>query len=160
MLIRPAYEEDYDAIWGMLEQTIAGGRELAWRPGSSRAEVLADWVGPGKHTYVAEIEGEPVGAYVLKPNQPGLGSHVANGSYVIEAGARGRGLGRAMAEDSIRRARDLGFRALQWNLVVIENVTAVELWRSLGFEIVGTLPGAFENSDGEYIDAYVMFKTL
>lgn len=160
MLIRPAYEEDYDAIWGMLEATIASGRELAWRPGTPRGEVLAAWVGTGKHTYVAEFDGQVVGSYVLKPNQPGLGSHVASGAYVVDPSHRGRGLGRAMGEDSIRRARDLGFRALQWNLVVADNAAAISLWRSLGFEIAGTLPGAFERPDGEYLDVHVMYLQL
>jgi ribosomal protein S18 acetylase RimI-like enzyme len=160
MLIRPAYEEDYDAIWGMLEATIATGKELAFRPGTPRGEALAGWVGRGKHTYVAEFDGEIVGSYVLKPNQPGLGSHVANGAFVVDPAHRGRGLGRAMAEDSIRRARALDFKAMQWNLVVADNEPAIALWRSLGFEIIGTLPGAFEAPDGSYSDAHVMFMRL
>ena len=45
-------------------------------------------------------------------------------------------------------------------LVVGSNEGAVALWRSLGFEIVGTLPGAFRHPEKGFVDAYVMYREL
>ena len=79
---------------------------------------------------------------------------------MVSASARGRGVGRAMAEHSLNEARRLGFRAMQFNFVVSTNEDAIHLWKKLGFEIVGTLPGAFKHPDRGYVDAYVMFRAL
>lgn len=158
--IRAASERDADAIWALVSEAIESGAELACRPGTPREEVMPSWLGAGRHAFVAEREGEVVGAYVLKANQPGLGSHVANGTYVVSARHRGCGIGREIGADSLVRARSLGFRALQFNLVVAANESAVSLWRGLGFERVGTLPAAFELPDGSYADALVMFRAL
>lgn len=43
-------------------------------------------------TAVALDGGERVGLYVLHPNNIGLCSHIANASYGVKAGLRGRGL--------------------------------------------------------------------
>jgi ribosomal protein S18 acetylase RimI-like enzyme len=159
-MIRVATERDADAIWAIVNEAIETGGELAWRPGTAREEVMPAWLGPGRHAYVAELGGEIAGVYVLKAGQPGLGSHVANGSYIVSSRHRGQGIGRAMGSDSLERARALGFRAMQFNLVVADNTSAISLWRSLGFEQVGILPEAFELRGGGYEDAYVMFRAL
>lgn len=107
-------------------------------------------------------DGTILGTYVLKPNQPGLGSHVCNCGYVVAPAGRGRGIGAALCEHSQGAARALGFRSMQFNFVVSTNTGAVHLWQKMGFQIVGTLPGAFRHKDkvqGE-VDAYVMFKRL
>lgn len=158
--IRPAGDADADAIWAIVAEVVATGREFAWRPGTPRTEVMRSWTGPGLHPFVAELDGVVVGTYVLKANQPGLGSHVANGTYAVGGRYRGRGFGRALAEHSIVQARELGFRAVQFNLVVAANAPSVSLWDSLGFERVGTLPGAFEAPDGSCVDAHVMYLRL
>jgi hypothetical protein len=49
---------------------------------------------------------------------------------------------------------------MQFNLVVATNEPSVKLWQSLGFQIVGTLPGAFRHRTLGFVDAYVMFKEL
>jgi ribosomal protein S18 acetylase RimI-like enzyme len=54
----------------------------------------------------------------------------------------------------------MGFRAMQFNLVVSTNERAVRLWQRLGFATVGTLPGAFRHRELGFVDAFVMFKTL
>ena len=109
---------------------------------------------------MVEDEGRVVGMYKIVPNQPGLGAHVANASFMVAPGFHGKGAGRHLGLHCLREARRMGFRAMQFNFVVSTNSAAVALWRSLGFAIVGTLPGAFEHSALGYVDAYVMFRSL
>ena len=101
-----------------------------------------------------------VGTYILRPNQSGGGSHVANAAFMVAPEARGQGIGRAMGEHCLSEARRLGFRAMQFNFVVSTNESAVRLWQQLGFKIVGTLPGAFRHPEKGYIDVYVMHRSL
>jgi len=100
------------------------------------------------------------GTYILRPNQPVLGSHVANAAFMVAPNARGLGIGREMGEHCLSEARRLGFRAMQFNFVVSTNEGAIRLWKQLGFEIVGTLPGAFRHPQKGYVDVYVMFRSL
>jgi ribosomal protein S18 acetylase RimI-like enzyme len=79
---------------------------------------------------------------------------------MVSPAARGSGVGRRMGEHCLSEARRLGFRAMQFNFVVSTNEAAVRLWQQLGFQIVGTLPGAFRHSQLGFVDAYVMFRTL
>ena len=141
--IRLAAEADRDAIWNIFHEVVAAGDTYAFDPGMSREEALAYWFGAGTHTYVAENDGRVIGTYILRANQPGPGSHVANAAYMVAQDARGLGVGRSMAEHSLAEARRLGFRAMQFNFVVSTNASAIHLWQQLGFKIVGTLPGHF-----------------
>jgi len=96
----------------------------------------------------------------LRANQCGPGSHVANAAFMVARNAQGQGIGRAMAERCLNEARHFGFRAMQFNFVVSTNVAAIRLWQQFGFEIVGTLPGAFRHSQKGYVDVYVMFRSV
>ena len=98
MIIRPAEESDKDAIWRIFHGVISTGETYVFDPDMPRDEALAYWFRSDTHTYVAEHDGEIVGTYIIKPNQPGLGSHVANGSYMVCPTSRGLGVGRAMGE--------------------------------------------------------------
>ena len=158
--IRQATAADSDAIWDIFRSVVATGDTYPFDPDISRDDALAYWLHPSNSRYVAEREGNIVGTYILKANQPGLGSHVANAAFMVSAAARGFGVGRAMGEHSLIEARRLGFRAMQFNFVVSTNESAVRLWQQLGFKIVGTLPGAFRHSQKGFVDAYVMFRSL
>jgi L-amino acid N-acyltransferase YncA len=158
--IRPAEEADTDAIWPIFEEVVRAGDTYAFDPEIGREEGIAAWMAPGVRCYVAEVGGAVAGTYVLKPNQQGLGSHVANASYMVASATRGQGVGLAMGEHSLEEARRLGFRAMQFNLVVATNEAAIVLWRRLGFEVAGRLPGAFRHRDGRYLDALVMYRSL
>jgi len=158
--IRPATDADRDAIWNIFQDVVAAGDTFAFDPNTSREDALAYWFRTDTHTYVAEREGQIVGSYILRPNQPALGSHVANAGFMVASSARGLGVGRAMGEHCLTEARRLGFRAMQFNFVVSTNESAVYLWQDLGFKIVGTLPGAFRHSEKGYVDVYVMFRSL
>ena len=157
--IRPATTNDRNAIWRIFREVIAVGETYAIDPAISRKEGLALWFGNKAHVFVAESAGRISGSYYVKPNQSGGGSHVANAAFIVASGARGRGIGRAMAEHCLTEARRLGFRSMQFNFVISTN-SALRLWKQLGFEVTGTLPRAFQNPGGEFVDVYVMFRPL
>ena len=118
----------------------------------------------GDESYeVWALEGEDgtiLGCYHQRPNQKGLGSHIANGGYVVSPDARGKGVGRRMGEHSIQRAKERGYHGIQFNFVISTNEIAVKLWQSLDFQIIGTIPGGYHRKQREYVDAYIMFLSL
>jgi ribosomal protein S18 acetylase RimI-like enzyme len=159
--IRSYQPEDWSQLWPLLHATFAAGDTYAFAPESTEAEIHRAWVEVPTATHVATAaDGTIVGTYKLQPNQAGLGSHVSNCGYVVAPEARGQGIASAMCEHSQTEASRLGFKAMQFNLVVSTNAVAVRLWQKHGFSIVGTLPGAFQHRAHGYVDAYVMFKTL
>ncbi len=158
--IRSATNEDRDAIWKIFRAVVGPGDTYAVDPHMSREDALAYWFQPDTHTYVTEQDRHVVGTYILKPNQAGAGSHVANAAFMVAPDARGRGVGRAMGEHCLSEARRLGFHAMQFNFVVSTNESAIHLWQELGFKIMGTLPGAFRHPQKGYVDVYVMYRSL
>lgn len=160
MLIREALEKDADAIWAILEPIIRAGETYTQPRNMSHEDALDYWRSPGHEVFVAENNGEIVGTYFLKANQKGGGAHVANSGYMTAPHATSRGVARAMCAHSLERARERGFRAMQFNFVVSTNERAVRLWQKFGFEIVGRLPRAFENPKLGFVDAYVMYRQL
>lgn len=158
--IRRARGADRDAIWRIFQAVVAPGDTYAFPPDIERADALAAWMGPGIETFVAGDEHGLVGTYILKPNQRGPGDHVANCAYMVDPDHQGRGIGRAMAEHSLAAARERGYRAMQYNLVVATNEPAIRLWLSIGFHTVGTLTGAFRHPVHGEVDAYVMYRRL
>ena len=158
--IRIARKEDQAAIWDIFHAIVAPGDTYAFDPEITRDVALAYWFAPGNRTYVAEEDNSIAGTYILRANQPGPGSHVANAAFMVAPSARRTGIGRAMAEHCLAEARRLGLRAMQFNYVVSTNEAAVRLWKQLGFGIVGTLPEAFRHPRLGFVDVYVMFKEL
>ena len=160
MEIREARAEDEAAIWSIIGPTIRAGETYALDRDMSEAAALASWRAPETEVFVAVEEGRMLGTYYLRANQAGGGRHVCNCGYMTAAAATGRGVARAMCLHSLERARARGFRAMQFNFVVSTNERAVRLWESLGFDIVGRLPGAFRHPIEDYVDALVMYRTL
>ena len=160
MEIRAATRADRDAIWKIFHEIVAAGDTYALDPKMSREDALAYWFRADTQTYVAQKDGTVVGTYILRPNQLGPGSHVANAAFIVASNAQGSGVGRAMAEHCLAEAGRMGFRAMQFNFVVSTNTSAIHLWEQLGFKIVGTLPSAFRHPEKGYVDVYVMFRSL
>ena len=160
MLIREATDGDREAVWDIIRQVIAGGDTYVFAPDTPRDEMLDYWFAPDKYVYVVESDGKILGTMWLKANQPGLGSHVANAAYMVSPDAKGKGIGKAMGEFSLEEARRLGFTAMQFNFVVKSNNVAVNLWKGLGFEIIGEIPDAFQHSANGLTNAYVMYRKL
>jgi ribosomal protein S18 acetylase RimI-like enzyme len=158
--IRAALAEDRDAVWSILDPILRAGDVYALPSDLSREEALAYWFSAGHEVFVAESHGVVAGTYYLRANQRGGGSHVANCGYATAESSRGRGVAAAMCAHSLERARDRGFRAMQFNFVVSSNEGAVRLWQRHGFQIVGTLPKAFLHPALGYTDAFVMYREL
>jgi L-amino acid N-acyltransferase YncA len=158
--LRPAIDSDRDAIWTIFHDVIASANTYAFDSQMPRQDALAYWFRSDTHTYVAESDGRVFGTYILRANQLGPGSHVANAAFMVAPNAQGQGIGRAMGEHCLKEARRLGFRAMQFNFVVSTNESAIRLWQRLGFKIVGTLPDAFRHPEMGYVDVHVMFRSL
>lgn len=158
--IRKAEPGDYDAIWQIIHQVISKGDTYVFFPDSSRKEMLGYWCGADKYSYVATMGKEIVGTFFIKDNMPGLGSHVANASYMTKPDIFGKGIGRIMGEFSLKEAKHLGYLAMQFNIVVKSNERAIRLWQSLGFEIKGEIPQAFNHKADGYTNSYIMWRKL
>ncbi|WP_354066406.1 N-acetyltransferase [Devosia sp. 2618] len=160
MIIRPAVEADHAAVLAIVSPVLAAGETYAVATDLDAEGVANYWFGPTHEVFVAELDGVVLGTYYLMANQQGGGAHVANCGYMTSAAAQGKGIARTMCEHSLVRAKERGFRAMQFNHVVSTNARAVALWQKLGFAIVGTLPQAFKHPTQGYVDSYVMFRAL
>jgi ribosomal protein S18 acetylase RimI-like enzyme len=160
MIIRRANPSDAEAIAAIILPVIRAGETYSLDRHMSEAETLAYWLGADKETFVAEDAGTILGTYYIRPNQAGGGRHVCNCGYMTSASATGKGVARRMCEHSLSYARSRGYRAMQFNFVVSTNDRAVRLWQSLGFAVVGRLPGAFLHPGEGYVDALVMYRRL
>ncbi|MCG8053456.1 MAG: GNAT family N-acetyltransferase [Candidatus Thiodiazotropha endolucinida] len=160
MLIREATEADFAAIWPIFKEIASAGDTYAYPTDTSKSEGKRLWMDLPRKTYVA-VEGEKiVGTYYIKTNQAGPGSHVCNCGYMVPSSSRGKGLATAMCEHSQKMAREMDYKAMQFNFVASTNEGAVRLWQKLGFEVVGRLPEAFNHPVKGYVDALVLYKWL
>ncbi len=188
--IRKAVKTDKDAVWEIIRAVISTGDTYTFAPDTGKQEMLDFWFSPEKWTYVAvwsepsavagglvlseegsavagglndelnNLNGKIVGTFFLKANQPGLGSHVGNAGYMVAPEAKGKRVGRTMAEWSIEESRRLGFKSIQFNFVVKSNEIAVKLWQDVGFEIIGEIPEAFQHQENGLTNAYIMYRKL
>ena len=160
MTIRPAAPEDFGAMWPIFRAVVATGTTYVFASDTSRDEAYEYWFGRGVASWVAEENGCIVGMYKLVANRRDLGSHVANASFMVEPACSGRGIGKEMGLHCLREARRAGFLSMQFNFVVSTNRPALALWQQLGFQVVGTLPKAFQHRELGLVDAYVMYRFL
>lgn len=160
MKIREAFNEDFNEIWPIFHEIVSAGDTCAFPRDITREDAGTLWIDHPEKTFIFEEEGRILGTYYIKKNQLGPGSHVCNCSYMVSSQARGDGLARLMCQHSQKIALEIGFKAMQYNLVVSSNETAVNLWIKLGFDIVGTIPKAFDHPTRGYVDGLVMYKWL
>jgi L-amino acid N-acyltransferase YncA len=165
-LLRRYESHDWPEVCAILQTIIRSGEYYTFDPATPDKEIEKIWIKTPQEasgaTYVAvdNASGQVLGTYFLKSNWPGLGSHIANAGYAVAEHAQGRGIASAMCEHSIAKAKDLGFRGMQFNFVVATNTRAVKLWQKHGFEIRGTIPAAFQHSKQGYVDVHIMFRKL
>ena len=134
------------------------GDTFAFDPKSTKEDCRTLWMSPSFYTYIAELNNKILGTYILRKNQLGLGSHVANAAYMVHPEAHEQGIGKTMGSHSIKQAKKLGFSAIQFNFVVSTNIVAIQLWLKLVFKIVGTVPKAFNHQKLGLVDIYIMHR--
>ncbi|MGH2616838.1 MAG: GNAT family N-acetyltransferase [Thermomicrobiales bacterium] len=161
MRIRAYVDGDWPAVWTIFQEVVAAGETYAYDPAWSSAEAKAVWVeAPPGHTVVAGDGSRVLGTAKMGPNRPGRGAHVATASFMVAGAGRGRGVGRALGEYALAWARAQGYAAMQFNAVVASNHAAVRLWQALGFDIIGTVPEAFEHPTLGRVGLHVMHRRL
>jgi L-amino acid N-acyltransferase YncA/catechol 2,3-dioxygenase-like lactoylglutathione lyase family enzyme len=160
LVIRDGRPEDWAGIWPFFRQIVAAGETYTWPRDMSEHDARAAWFPSPGRTVVASVAGTVVGTAKTQPNQAGPGAHVANASFMVDPAYGGRGIGRALAEHVLARARADGYRAMQFNAVVASNAGAVRLWSSLGFTVVGTVPAAFDHPRLGPVPLLIMYRTL
>ena len=158
--IREALEEDFEQIWRIFHQIVSAGETLAIQRNASKKEAHHIWIEQPQKTYVCVENKKVIGTYYLKKNHGGGGCHVCNCGYMVDMESEGKGIGTMMCEHSQIIAKELGYKAMQFNLVLVSNKQAVSLWTKLGFDTVGKIPKAFVHPKIGYVDALIMHKWL
>jgi len=162
MIIRTAGDEDWPRIWPFFRAIVEGGETYAYPDAMTPEMGQSLWMEhPPGHTVVAVDEQNAVlGSAKMGPNRPGRGAHVATASFMVDPSRSGRGVGRALGDYAVQWARAAGYRSMQFNAVVETNTAAVALWQSLGFEILATVPEAFDHPRHGLVGLQVMYLRL
>jgi L-amino acid N-acyltransferase YncA len=162
VLIRPIEGADWPAFLPVFREVVGAGETYAYPEDLSSDAAHGLWVEspPGVTVVAVADDGTLLGSAKAGPNRPSRGSHVATASFMVASAARGQGVGRALGTWVLDWAREQGYAAMQFNAVVETNVAAVTLWRALGFEVVGTVPEAFESSSHGRVGLHVMHRFL
>ena len=161
MDIREFVEADWPAVWAIYQTVVSAGETYTYDPAWSQARAREVWIEPQPgRTFVAVESGRIVGTAHLGPNKPGRGSHVATASFMVDSSARGLGVGRSLGTHILDVARADGYHSMQFNAVVESNTSAVRLWQDLGFEIIGTVPDAFDHPTLGLVGLHIMYQRL
>ncbi len=162
MLIRDFTAEDLPAFAPIFRAIVDDGETYAYPEGLTDDEIADLWWErpPGRAVVAVDDDGTLLGSAKMGPNRPGRGAHVGTASFMVGPAARGKGVGRALAEDMVAWHRREGYSAIQFNAVVETNTTAVRLWQDLGFEVLTTVPAAFESRSHGRVGLHVMYLRL
>ncbi|MCO6486888.1 MAG: GNAT family N-acetyltransferase [Phaeodactylibacter sp.] len=158
--IRPAIIKDLDAIWQLWKDITAQKAYFPYDESYTREQIEAAWINLDNLIGIAEVNRTVAGAYIVKPNQPGYGSHVANAAYMVATSFRGQGIGKQLCAHSLEAAKAAGYRAMQFNLVVSTNTAAIKAWEAFGFKRIGIIPEGFYQDGPGYVDAYIFHRFL
>jgi ribosomal protein S18 acetylase RimI-like enzyme len=162
VLIRDATAEDWPAIWSFVRGIVAGGETFAYDPEMDEAQARELWLldAPARTVIALDSDGTVLGSAKMNPNHGGPGAHVASASFMVDPAHQGKGAGRALTKHALEWARSQGYQAMQFNAVAESNTRAVALYRSLGFEVLATIPEAFRHPTEGYVGLHVMHRRL
>lgn len=160
IVFRRAGPRDEELLWEIIRPIIRAGGTYVFDPASSRESMMSYWLGSDKNTYVAEGDEEILGTFYIKANQPDLGNHICNAGFMVLDKVAGRGIGKAMGRFALEEAKRLGYLGMQFNFVIKTNEKAVNLWKSLGFKVIGEIPEAYRHPKLGLVPALIMYQKL
>jgi len=161
IMVRPADVSDWPRIWPIWKRIVECGETHPYPIESTEQDAVSLWLAPKRSAiYVAEQAGTVVAAMMTKPMRYGNGDHVANFDLMVDPACRGLSVGRKLSTYVIEATRRAGYFAMEAYAVVETNIASVRLWRSHGFEIVGTVPGAFRHPIHGLAAVHHMYKVL
>jgi L-amino acid N-acyltransferase YncA len=161
MLIRVATDADWPRIWPFFQRIVQAGETYAYPLDLTSEAARSLWMEDPPGRTVVAVDGELVlGSAKLGPNRPGRGAHVGTASFMVDPACQGRGVGRALGRHVVETLRTSGYHSIQFNAVVETNISAVDLWTSLGFEILCTVPEAFDHARHGLVGLHVMYLRL
>ena len=153
--IREHHDGDDEAILAAYREASDEGNSFPTTGELTLVDARRVWVEDKAVVRVADLDGRFAGCYYVRANFGGRASRIANAGYLVPESARGRGIGRALLEDSLREAKRVGFEAMMFNLVFERN-PARRLWEAAGFEVIGRIPRAIDSKQ----DALIYFREL
>ncbi|WP_105169830.1 GNAT family N-acetyltransferase [Pseudoalteromonas sp. T1lg23B] len=159
-MITEMTKQDFALFWPTFESIIKAQQTYAFDPDMSMKQAYQVWCQTPLKAFAFKVDDEVLGTYYLKANAMGPSSHICNCGYMVSAAARGQGIAQTLCEHSQQVAKNLGFKAMQFNSVVSSNEGAIRLWKKLGYEIIGTIPKAYKHPQLGYIDSHIMHKLL
>ncbi len=158
--ITPATSADEERIWALLQPVFSAGDTYAVDPLIDREAAIAYWMEADKTAFILRVEGQAVGTYYIRPNQPGGGAHICNCGFITAPSARGKGIARRMLDHALIEAKQQGYRAMQFNFVLASNQRALAIWQRNGFATIGRIPQAFLHPKQGYVDALILHRSL
>ena len=120
LTIRQYQEADLAQMRTLWNEIVAAGNAFPQEDLLSLSEA-GKFFAAQSYSAVAELGSDIVGLYILHPNNIGRCGHLANASYAVAKAVRGQHIGEQLVRDSLTKARELGFRVLQFNAVVKSN---------------------------------------
>jgi L-amino acid N-acyltransferase YncA len=162
VMIRDATAEDWPAIWSFMREIVAAGETFPYDQDIDELEARGMWLleAHARTVVAVEPDGTVLGSAKMNRNYGGPGAHVASASFMVDPMHWGMGAGRALSEHALEWARSQGYRAMQFNAVAESNTRAVALYRSLGFEVLATIPEGFRHPTEGYVGLHVMHRRL
>lgn len=160
LTIRPFTQEDEKALYDIFQEGIDSGNQFHY-DSQSILEFYRQFLQPQAHVFVCDSASQGViGGFYIRPNFSGRASHIANAAYMVKGAHQAKGIGTLLIKASLEIAKELGFQAMQFNMVLQQNVKAITLYQKLGFEKIGAIPQAVRNRDGSTQDGYIFYRNI
>ena len=160
MLIRAYGEKDLPALRAIWNEVVEDGIAFPQTEPLDEKSAAVFFAAQSFTAAAEDEDGNILGLYILHPNNIDRCGHIANASFAVRSSERGRHIGEALVLHCLQKAKELGFRLMQFNAVVESNTHARNLYERLGFVPLGAIPGGFLMKDGHYETICLYYKEL
>jgi len=153
-------KDDFEVFWPVFKDIVSAQETYAFDPKINFENAYHLWCLAPLKSYVIKENDTILGSYYIRANAAGPSAHISNCGYMVNPQSRGKGIAGKLCLHSQQIAIELGFSAMQFNAVVSSNKIAIALWQKLGFDIIGTIPNAYNHRKLGFVDSFIMYKQL